>query len=294
MKLFANLSKGRYLQKEHELAAAKRSLYYLWWRYLRCSVDYWWLCQQRGKTKDKVFAATYESFNDVFFHSFSSWWSLYGEKLFAYKVDPPKVSFFDDRSAYVSENSDAFQLVQIPLFLTRSQIIQQVDELFATHEAQALPSRVQSELSVGNTRGMKRQALLASLDVWCLHDAIQRARANDLLERPERFTQYWIGTKLGLMGKQTDVYKTPKRIASDQLAMRVKVNRHLSRANVLIRNVELGVFPVLTEPEPNNRWTVKQQKELQEALNEGQWVCPESDKEEIAVMLGLREADGFS
>ena len=36
-----------------ELQAALDSPQYWWWRYLRVSKDYWWVCQQNGNTLDK-------------------------------------------------------------------------------------------------------------------------------------------------------------------------------------------------------------------------------------------------
>ena len=59
--------------------------------------------------------------------------------------------------------------------------------------------------------------------------------------------------------------------AKKRTAMKVAVSRMLSQANSLIENVEIGRFPSTDPVNKLPRWTAKQQKELDAALQRGEW-----------------------
>ncbi len=283
------LSQNRYSQFGQEVAAAQRSLYYWWWRYLRLSSDYWWLCQQKGRSLDKEFNKTYKMFGDVHTLGFREWWLSNGTKIFSYKVDPPKAQFVDLRNLYLaSDDSTKLWLkpLMIPSHLTKSEILEQVVELLESHKSKTLPKSIVTEYEVEDLRGMRKKALIDSHRVWCLHSAIEVAKKTNSLSRPERFTQYWIGKKLELDPKAFSSKRYRETVeANNRLAMRVKVNRYLSKAQNIIANVELGKFPVLTDVPERKRWSVKQLSEKNKAIEAGKWVCPESSSDEFKKMI---------
>jgi len=284
---FPNLSRYKYKLPAEEVAAAKRSLYFWWWRYLRLSSDYWWLCQESGKTSDKKFASVYEDFGDVFSLSFDEWWSSYGSRLFAFKVDPPKVGWLSAKEAKSAELKKFFYRVKIPRFQTKSKILAQLSDLLADHEPMPYPQDISTDFEVENLRGIRRQVLVDTHRVWCLNDALRRAIERGVLDRPERYTQYWIGMKLGIEPAAGNYHKINDfhREKYERLAVRVKVNRYLAKANRIIRNVELGNFPVMNPVAVRSRWSKKQKRELAEAIQSGAWVCPESATSEIKSMV---------
>lgn len=290
-RFFPNLSNQKYSQLGLEIAAAKRSLYFLWWRYLRLSEDYWWLCQQKGRTLDKEFAETYKLFGDVFADDFGGWWQKRGSEVFSYTVDPPRVEFIKVKELMYVPQLRWIQPVMVPLHLTKSEILSQMNELLKFHEPVSLPKSITTEYEVEDLRGVKKKALIDSHRVWCLSDAIIRAKAMGSIERPERLTQYWIGKQLGLDPKPNSGKRVKETVErNERLAMRVKVNRYQSKAINLIANVELGKFPVMTAVEKRERWSKKQLADKAHAIGAGQWVCPESDDKEFKVLLPFKKS----
>jgi len=69
-------------------SALSSSLYFWWLAYLRCSKDYWWCCQQKGRCEDERLVSVYSKFGDVFkYRTLLDWWSDYGAHLF----DSPQI-----------------------------------------------------------------------------------------------------------------------------------------------------------------------------------------------------------
>lgn len=286
-RFFPNLSNQKYSQLGLEIAAAKRSLYYWWWRYLRLSEDYWWLCQQKGRTLDKQFAATYKLFGEVFTKDFGDWWADRGTQVFSYEVDPPKVELISVKEMGYVPPIKWIQPVMVPLHLTKSEILAQLSELLKDHEPKPLPKSIATGHEVEDLRGVRKQVIIAAHRAWCLNDAINRAKITGNLDRPERLTQHWIGKQLGLE-PEPDKAKVIRQVQTEKyerLAMRVKVNRYLSKANNIIANVELGKFPVMTPVPERERWSKKQLADKAAALAAGQWTCPESATDEVRSLL---------
>ena len=289
-RFFPNLSNQKYSQLSLEIAAAKRSLYYWWWRYLRLSDDYWWLCQQKGRTVDKEFAATYKLFGDVFTKDFGDWWEMRGSEVFSYKVDPPRVEFIKVKELFYVPDFKWIQPVMVPLHLTKSEILAQLSDLLKYHEPIPLQKAKTTEHEVEDMRGIKKKVLIDAHRVWCLNDAIYRAKNVGALDRPERLTQYWIGKQLGLDPKPDSSKRVKETIErNERLAMRVKVNRYLMKANNLIANVELGHFPSMKPVPERERWSKKQLADKTAAIQAGQWICPESDDKEFKSLLPLQK-----
>ena len=290
-RFFPKLSNQKYSQLGLEIAAAKRSLYYWWWRYLRLSDDYWWLCQQKGRTADKEFAATFKLFGDVFTKDFGDWWADRGTQVFSYEVDPPKVELISVREMSWVPPIKWIQPVMVPLHLTKSEILAQLSELLKDHKPKPLPKSIASGQEMEDLRGVRKQVLIDAHRVWCLNDAINRAIAADLLDRPERCTQHWIGKQLGIEPEPDAERKsaTAQVEKNERLALRVKVNRYLVKSRAVIANVELGHFPSMKPVPERERWSKKQLADKAAAIAAGQWVCPESDTKEFQSLLPFKK-----
>lgn len=287
MKLYPQLSNGRYITVENEIAAAKRSLYYLWWKFLRLSEDYWWLCRFNGKCKDATLCATYAKFGNVFDYTFEAWWIKHGEALFAFKIDPPKVEIVNLRMIEQEMNLH-YKILIAPKFLTKSEIASQVMHALKDHKPSKLPNKIKYSMSVSDTRGIKKNVLQAVYQVWCLNQVLQNAKEQGKLNRPTRYTQYWLGNQIGIMSNtKRKAAIGLKAQAAYQLAVRVKVSRYLTKAQSLIGNVELGKFPVFDSIEPRERWTKKQQAQITLELAGKRWISPEIDQQKFNKILGL-------
>lgn len=285
---YHGLSNLRYPNKQKELAAAKRSLFYLWWKYLRLSEDYWWLCFFNGKSKDKAFNQTYQKFGNIFECSFDSWWKKTGTNLFAYKLEPPKVEWLDTGKFY-GQSEECYKVLLIPKNLTKSQIATQVRKVLETHKKQPLSKHIRYDISISDTRGMKRPVLEKMFEVWCLNQVLQVALIHGVLDRPERFTQYWIGKQLSVMKAGTkENFINIESQAKHQLAVRVKVNRYLGKSKALIANAEYGRFPEVKKVSSQNRWTEEQLNQIKSRLKGENWISPEIDQAKFKKILGLK------
>jgi hypothetical protein len=286
---FQYLSNSRYDSRELEIAAAKRSLYYWWWRYLRLSANYWWLCKEQGRTLDKEFAQTYGVFGDVFSLEFDEWWDLKGARAFAYSVTPPKVTLCSSDTMLIGHAEGHYIPVLIPIHLTKSRILTQLGEVLRNHRPKPLSRSITSQTDLQSMRGLSKKKIIDAHKVWCLNDAISREIRNGNLNQPQRFTQYWLGKKLRLDPRHGESVKfTINRDEKMRLALRVKVNRYLSKANNIISNVEVCKFPVVTPCETKKRWTKSQLAGMVEAIEAGEWACPESSAEEFMKLLPIK------
>jgi hypothetical protein len=293
MRDFKQLSNIRYLFHAHEVAAAKRSYYYLWWRYLRLSKNYWWLCRVKGDTVNLQFKSVYMDFGNVFEVSFADWWATHSKGLFALKMPEPTVRLMDSAVQYELSRyhmDDDFFKVAVPKHLTKTQILEQLAEALKFHEPSVLSDRFQSTSDVASTKGFKKHILNEAIRVWSLQQAINRHKIAGNLLRPERFTQLWIGKKLGLM--RDEARSSGLRIKSEERqeqSIKVKVNRYISTVETLISNAERGVFPSSEKIPPAKLWGEGQFRAMNSAVAQGQWIPAETATKEIAGMLGLEQ-----
>lgn len=283
---FRYLSRHKYEKKQHEIEAARRSLYYWWWRYLRLSEDYWWLCQQNGKTSDKEFRQTYELFGEVHESEFDAWWTVRGTKLFSYVVAPPRVQFVDPLEFRGIGFQSRTNVCLIPTHLTRSEILNQLSALLVDHVPQPLSVTTETGHEIDELRGIRKRVLIDAHRAWCLDDALDKTKKTGLISQPSRFTQHWIGSKLNLTPKKNLALRSKEAIEKyERLAMSVKVNRYIAKANNIIANVEIGHFPVVQPVAVRKRWTKSQAQDKVDAVDAGMWVCPESDTDEFVNMI---------
>jgi hypothetical protein len=283
---FACLSNPTYDSVGAEIGAAKRSLYFWWWRYLRLSSDYWWLCKQSGKTFDRDFAKTYKDFGDVFSVDFEKWWTTRGTQLFSYSVAPPQIILFDPRIWLRNIDSNIYKLALIPNYLTKSEILEQFRHALKDHQPTPLPTHIKAQGQIISRNGLNKEAIINSHRAWCLNDALSREFSRGRLKKSQKYTQYWIGKKLNLEPTADKKFSTQKNIDSNRyLATRVKVSRYLSKANNIISNVEVNRFPIMTPFQHTRRWSQMQQAHKIEAIADGEWVCPESSTEEIMQLI---------
>ena len=271
---FEHLSQGEYLYVEDEIAAAERSLYFWWWRYLRLSQDYWWLCRQNGKCSDKKFAQTYSKFGDVFRQNFQDWWMDKGIALFGSDIHPYKVEWATNSHIWLSGQTQWLGIIIVPLFKTKSELRKQFSDLIKSHvQANCDAHRPSvSAADMNSLKGVRRKVIEDAHKVWCLNELISHLKITGQLEKSQKYTQLWVGKKADLeLRRNYERYKTNRNLANERLAMRVKVCRYIAKANCLISNVEIGSFPNFTMPEKTKRWTKKQELDLASAVAAGEW-----------------------
>jgi len=246
----------RFQKVEDSLEFAKVGVHRWWWEFLRMSKDYWLVCQtserHRPQTQDRQLARVYRAFGDIYSCTFDEWWVEHGSWVFRERERFPKVK---ELSRHPRDRASQRQLrdhiwVDIPLKLSRRTIQRHLGKILDIYEEQRLNNRL--ALSTSDFRLNPVQFRLHTLkkmhEVYSLHrELIDKPRALKSLKKEGQFEQradlFRIGKLLrlspsneALRGDSTEIFKRQNR-------MRASVSRLLRRTELLIANVEQGVFP---------------------------------------------------
>jgi hypothetical protein len=285
------LRRLHYPDIDQELSAARRSPYYWWWRYLRLSTDYWWVCRQNGKTLDKRLHEVWRDFGDVFNRPFSVWWREHGRNLFAEQVQLPHVRQIDPRVVARNADADNHVLVEIPLNLTERTIAKQVLAIIRDHPNRRINPVSHAKRQLCTLRGIRQAVIEDAHMIWCINHVVEQAKLSDSpsLDDLRRMSHHQIGVRLRLvqscMPARTD---SDDKERKKRNGMKVAVTRMLTRANALIANAAIGVFPSTVAVAPMRRWTATQQKGLDQAIASGEVQLPDVDIGEVRTILKLQ------
>jgi hypothetical protein len=272
--VFKGMRRLRYADIQEEVADARQSPYRWWFDYLQLSKDYWWVCQQRGNTLDADLKRMWEHFGDIHNTNFVNWWIKRGRELFAEQVSLPKVRKIDGDKSNLNPNSQNYLVVEIPLNMTERTITRQVLALLREEPNRQIKRNSQAKLPLSKLIGIRKAVLHDAHDIWCLNQIVQNAKKpNSNLGKPfNTMTTQKIGIAFRLvrscMPKPTDGEEVERKKRN---GMKVAVSRMIHRANALIANAEIGIFPSLTPIEKRERWAEEQQRELDAAIERGEF-----------------------
>lgn len=288
-RVIKGLRQLRYSDLNDEYRAARKSLYFWWWSYLRLSKDYWWLCQQNGATLDTDLLGMWRDFGNVFDTEFWSWWKDKGRDLFAEQVRLPHVRAIDPNEADLNP-PEQHVVVEIPLNLTERTIARQVLAIVRAHTNRQVKPISRARRQLYQLRGVRAAVIRDAHDIWCIHHVIELAKQpNSTIGAPLNCMKHGeVGIKLRLvascMPKHTDI---EDKARMKRNGMKVAVSRMLTRANALIANAEIGLFPCTAKLTPRERWTVEQLTALNDAVAQGQWQPPSANVKEVKQLLHL-------
>ena len=267
------LKKYKFETMEDELQHAWSSPYRYWWSFLSCSKDYWWVCQQNGQTQDPRLQATYESFGDLHLQGFSHWWIYGARDNFIENTNPLSVELINNLESLTEDQITEYpwMIVRVPLNLGQEKLVEDFTEILRSHPKRVHHRDQTSNYPLLKYKKLREEFLLRSCDLW---HAVWRA--GGISTGPKRKgdsdSTYEIGVRFGVNAKHViDAADKPAVEAKKRTAMKVAVSRMLSQANSLIENVEIGRFPSTDPVNKLPRWTAKQQKELDAALQRGEW-----------------------
>ena len=118
------------------MAAARDSLYYWWWRFLKESPEY--LAAQFGQVAKEPWASVARDFGNPR-ADFETWWYRTGRMLFAEQTSVPRVRVLEEREQVSHELSNRSLFVEIPLTIKRTTILRQLNRLLdANHPGSSL------------------------------------------------------------------------------------------------------------------------------------------------------------
>ena len=264
------LSKYSFNTIEEELTYAWNSIYRHWWFALRCSRDYWWVCQEKGKTLDPELKRVYKAFGQVHGRTFSDWWRYSARENFKEEIAPPKAMLLSSRAEvnnFIFEDNE-WMLLRVPLNIKEPKLIEDFVQILRNH-----PNRKNLRNPTAKFPLRKHQNI--QLDVyenafWLWQEA-ELSGDRQRVGTSKGISYYDLGVKYNVnpdlvMNGPDDMRKHKKRNA-----MKVTVHRMLSKVTALVANAEIGIFPSESPLETRERWSPSQAKRLENAIANGEW-----------------------
>lgn len=264
------LKKYSFRTIEEELTYAWSSIYRYWWSALRCSRDYWWVCKEQGKSLDPDLNRVFKAFGDVHNRTFSDWWRYSARDNFREEFDPPKITQINSAQQLEGFQFDdeEWTLFKVPQGIKEAKLIEDFSKLLkkrTNRKSQITPT---AAFPLNKHKNLQLDVYEKTFSVWLaveLSGDLKRVKTQDGLNF------YDLGVKFNVNIQQViqspdDPYKQNKRNA-----MKVAVHRLLAKADTLIANAEIGIFPSEKPVEPRDRWKPSQLKRLEKAVLEGAW-----------------------
>lgn len=266
------------------------SLHFWWLAMLRCSQDYWWICQQGGRCADPRLVRIWEQFGDI--HApgdVLTWWLAHGPKLF----DSPQIEMRLNP-----------KLIAGLVLLLESDLKRPMPDMVclaipATRTAEELLACISAAWDMARVRGRhyNRDApfqllssfikstsmVISAYRLSLLQVAVQHAKPG---EEMHRWRSYEMGLNLGISPiNKPRARDSLERARDKQANIRTMYSQHKKAAQDLIANVEIGLFPCKKPVPFVRRWTAKQQRDLDHAVQSGAWQNAQWLEREHAFML---------
>jgi hypothetical protein len=270
---FKGMRRYRYNNPDLLLNEALRSPFYWWWAYLRLSKDYWWLCQRDGQVADTRLREMYWDFGRVYEMTFADWWQSNGIHVFKEQVALPAVREIDVRTKNFSKPISNYLMLELPLHMTERTLIKQVRQKLRDHPNREVRRISSASRPLAKFVGIRQDVIESAYAVWQVHYKSRDHRQVDKIGQAHGTKSlYQIGKELRLVKTcMPSVTDNKERAAKRVNGMKVAVSRMLTRANNLIDNACIGVFPSIKPISEPVVWRGRRKEELMEAELEGKW-----------------------
>jgi hypothetical protein len=275
----------RFRNAQESLASAAQGVHRWWWECLRLSKDYWLVCQTSQnsvtETQDIELKRVYRAFGNIYDCTFDEWWIDRGSWVFREQERFPQVKEVArhprDRAASTPQPDQVW--VSIPLKLSRRTIQRQLSKILDAYEDDRLNNRLALSTSMFrlNPVQYRLHTLQKMHEVYSLHRelvdmpaALKALNKNGAFER--RADLFRIGTLLKVSPSNESLRGDTDEIFKRQNRMRASVSRLLKRMELLVANVEEGIFPsFLPVAAPARPRFNSRQLESHKALEEQWW-----------------------
>lgn len=219
-------------------SAWQRSVYYWWFEYLRRHEGYARTCRQGGRGQ---FSKLYAHFGDVHAADFKSWWTTdnRGAELFAEPKSVRELQLvnLEDLQGIAADPNVAY--VQVPLNLPKRFLKQEFAKLLLKHH--------QGKRGVRHARSSNaRYPVKGQPNIPALRITLQ---VYDLRKAEPDLKLWQIGERLRLFQFEQLPASgdSPKTIANKRNIMASSVGRYLRKAQAMIDNAAMGIFPKPTK-----------------------------------------------
>ena len=270
---FKGMRRYHYNSPQLLLSDAMRSPYYWWWAYLRLSKNYWWVCQQDGRVTDARLRKMYFDFGCVYEMTFAEWWEKKGVRLFREQIALPAVREIDVLRRNFSRPTGNYLLLELPLHMTERTLIKQVRQHLRHHPDRQVNRVSFAKRPLTKLIGIRQDVIESAYRVWQVHHQSRDHRQVEKIGQTHGTKSlYQIGKELRLVKSCMPAVTDDKERAAKRVnGMKVAVSRMLSRANCLIDNVCVGVFPSIKPLSVPIAWRGSKRTELDAAISLGLW-----------------------
>jgi hypothetical protein len=269
--IFKGMRQLRYKRQDDMLKDAIRSPYYWWWAFLRLSKDYWWVCQRRGAVGDLRLKGMYRDFGNVYELTFEEWFLRRGKNLLSEELALPAVRKLSPTNLELSRPLGRHLILEIPLNMTEKSIISQVRKQLRNHPDREVERISTAKRKLAKLIGIRQDVIESAYAVWRLHHESRDGRVVEKIGQAHGTKSlYQIGKELRLVRSCMPVATDNQERAAKRVnGMKVAVSRMLTRANHLIDNAAIGVFPSIQPIKDEIEYTPVQLLRLNEALAYG-------------------------
>ena len=269
--IFKGMRQLRYKRQEDMLRDALRSPYYWWWAFLRLSKDDWWVCHRRGAVGDQRLKGMYRDFGNVYELTFEEWFLRRGKNLLSEELALPAVRKLSPTNLELSRPLGRHLILEIPLNMTEKSIISQVRKQLRNHPDREVERISTAKRKLAKLIGIRQDVIESAYAVWKLHHESRDGRVVEKVGQAHGTKSlYQIGKELRLVRSCMPVSTDDQERAAKRVnGMKVAVSRMLTRANNLIDNAAIGVFPSIQPIKDEIGYTPVQLLRLNEALAYG-------------------------
>lgn len=269
--IFKGMRQLRYKRQDDMLKDAIRSPYYWWWAFLRLSKDYWWVCHRRGAVGDSRLKAMYRDFGNVYELTFEEWFLRRGKNLLSEELALPAVRKLLPTNLELSRPLGRHLILEIPLNMTEKSIISQVRKQLRNHPDREVERISTAKRKLAKLIGIRQDVIESAYAVWKLHYESRDGRVVEKIGQAHGTKSlYQIGKELRLVRSCMPVATDNSEKAAKRVnGMKVAVSRMLNRANNLIDNAAIGVFPSIQPIKEKIEYSSVQVLRMFEAVAEG-------------------------
>ena len=269
--IFKGMRQLRYKRQEDMLRDALRSPYYWWWAFLRLSKDYWWVCHRRGAVGDQRLKGMYRDFGNVYELTFEEWFLRRGKNLLSEELALPAVRKLSPTNLELSRPLGRHLILEIPLNMTEKSIISQVRKQLRNHPDREVERISTAKRKLAKLIGIRQDVIESAYAVWKLHHESRDGRVVEKVGQAHGTKSlYQIGKELRLVRSCMPVSTDDQERAAKRVnGMKVAVSRMLTRANNLIDNAAIGVFPSIQPIKLEIEYSTPQLLRMLEAVASG-------------------------
>lgn len=221
---------------QEELAKARSSHAYWWFKCLQASDEYVACCRNGGAG---LLADMYDDFGNVDGLNFGSWWMKIGRRLFAEEQplrEVRQIASEDDLGKL--RIKDNRLILEVPLKIRKITAIRQINKLLkAAHADQTVDIWA---ASTARRQRIKSKVRMATVELLLKLRSLRKRHPDmTLFELGKR-----AGVELDLLARTTEGEAITE--AMEKRRMTIAVSRYLKQAEHLINNAAKGIFPKIT------------------------------------------------